>query len=89
MGEIHNLAKHYATGFEISEFTARYLYMYPNNVMLTAIYTVIFAIFNFLHLNDFVLIATIFNALLMCTSVALMYYITRKLFPKSIANCSE
>ncbi len=80
MGEIHNLAKHYATGFEISEFTARYLYMYPNNVMLTAIYTVIFATFNFLHLNDFVLIATIFNALLMSISVALMYYITRKLF---------
>ena len=43
MGTVFNIAKEYVT---TGTTTDTYLYTFPNNIMLTAIYIIIFKVFN-------------------------------------------
>ena len=74
MGTVFNIAKEYVT---TGTTTDTYLYTFPNNIMLTAIYIIIFKVFNIIKINDFITIATVFNSLLVAGTGILLYYNTK------------
>lgn len=82
MGTVFNIAKEYVT---TGTTTDTYLYTFPNNIMLTAIYIIIFKVFNIIKINDFITIATVFNSLLVAGTGILLYYNTKKIFNNSKA----
>lgn len=82
MGTCFNIAKEYAT---TGSTTDPYLYTFPNNIMLTLMYIIIFKICNFLHLTNFLVIATVFNSLIVASTGILLYYNTKMMFGKSKA----
>lgn len=82
MGTVYNIAKEYVTTGTITD---PYLYTFPNNIMITFIYIIIFKIFNMMKLNDFLTIATVFNSLLVAGTGILLYFNTKKIFNNSKA----
>ena len=82
MGTIFNIAKEYATkGFT----TDPYLHTFPNNIMITSIYTVILWGAKIIGVKDFLTVATVFNSLIVAASGILLYYNTKKIFGESKA----
>lgn len=82
MGTVFNIAREYATTGTITD---PYLYTFPNNIMITIIYIVLFKIFTIMNINDFLTLATVFNSLLVAGTGILLYYNTKKIFGSSKA----
>lgn len=84
MGEVFNIAKSYALNNNMNG--SAYLVSYPNNIMITIIYTVVFKINYFLGIKDFITVATIFNACCITATVILTYYIAKIMYNKEKAT---
>ena len=83
MGDVFNIAKNYTIGSE--DIGAGYLLQYPNNQMITVIYIVVFKIAYIFKYSDFITVATLFNSLIITSTVILLYYCINKIYSKSKA----
>lgn len=82
MGDIFKIAK----GFVLGEETSfAYLAAYPNNIMITIIYAIVFKIALLFNITDFISVATVFNAVIISATVVLTYYIARMIYNKEKA----
>lgn len=82
MGSVYEVAKNYAlTG----AMGSTYLVSYPNNIMITIIYTIWFKIMTVLNITDFILPAIFLNSVIITATVALTYYIALEIFEKKRA----
>lgn len=77
MGTVFNIAKEYVT---TGTTTDPYLYTFPNNIMITIIYIILFKVFTIINVSDFLTVATVFNSLLVAGTGILLYYNTKKIF---------
>lgn len=82
MGDVFSIAKNIV---EVGTSNDTYLYSYPNNIMLTLIYIVVFKIASIWQGVDYIIIATFFNACMVTACVTLMYKIAEKLLDKKKA----
>ena len=76
MGSVYNIA---VNNVEMGRPDSAYLYQFPNNIGIAIVYTILFKIFNFVGLTDYLTIATVFNSIIVSFSVVLMYLITKKI----------
>lgn len=82
MGEVFNIAKTIAGGNVVENY---YLYYYPNNIMITVIYTVVFKIAMILGITDLILAATVFNSFLVTGTAVFIYLAAHELYGKQQA----
>lgn len=82
MGEVFNIAKTIAGGNVVENY---YLYFYPNNIMITVIYTVVFKIAMILGITDLILAATVFNSFLVTGTAVFIYLAAHELYGKQQA----
>ncbi len=80
MGDVFHIAKSLAGGGYMETY---YLYYYPNNVVICAVYIVVFKIAMLLGFTDLVLVATVFNALLVSLTAVCTYFAARHLYGKA------
>lgn len=77
MGSVYRIA---VNNVEIGRPDSAYLYQFPNNIGIAIVYTVLFKMFNLVGITDYLTIATVFNSIIVASSVVLMYLITKTLF---------
>ena len=82
MGSVFNIAKTYA---EQGRLEDAYLVSYPNNILLALIYMSMFKFVSLFGVTDFIVVATIFNAIIITLTVILTYYIAKEMFNKEKA----
>ncbi len=78
MGEVYKIAKSQALTGTLGGST--YLVSYPNNILITVIYMVVFKFVSFFGVSDFVTTATFFNAIIITLTVWITYQIAKILF---------
>ena len=82
MGEVFSIAKALANGQVVETY---YLYYFPNNLMVTLIYTIVFKLALLFGAADFVLVATVFNALVVAGTAVFLYLTARALYGKELS----
>lgn len=77
MGHVFNMALNYIQTGDVGE---TYLYSCPNNTLLTCIYIILFKFASFIPNVDYIVCVTIFNSVVVISTVILIYLMSRKLF---------
>lgn len=82
MGEVYKIATSYV---QTGNYNIDYLLTYPNNIMITLIYVLVFKIASIFSLSNFVVVATVFNGFIITLTVLFTYKIAELLFDKKKA----
>ncbi len=77
MGTVFNIAVDFANTGHID---SNYLYQFPNNIMISLIYCVLFKIMSIIKITNYITVATIFNSLVVSATVFLTYQISKRIF---------
>ena len=78
MGRVYYIASDFV---KIGTMENNYLYGFPNNVMITIVYSILFKIVNILFgITDYLTVATLFNSVIIGFTGFLLYSITKRLF---------
>lgn len=83
MGQTFNIAKSYTLTNTMEGST--YLISYPNNIMITGLYTILFKFVYLFKITDFITVATMFNACIITGTVICTYYIAKNIYNKEKA----
>ena len=82
MGRVFNMAKSYIETGSVNDV---YLYEFQNNIAITYIFIFVFKIFSIFNITDYIAGITIFNALIVTTTVICLYYTVKKMYGKEKA----
>ena len=78
MGDVYTIAKNHALTGTMGG--SKYLVSYPNNIMITVIYTIVFKIVSLFGVKEFITTATFFNAIIITSTVFITYRIAKIMF---------